>query len=75
MNKKISEAEDGSRNIPLTTNLATLTISKLFGLSIKAGNIKLKKKLSDASMSTGERVPQIFSAFFCRSLTLHQSSM
>ena len=43
MNKKISEAEDGSRNIPLTTNLATLTISKLFGLSIKAGNIKLKK--------------------------------
>ena len=44
MNKKISEAEDGSRNIPLTTNLATLTISKLFGLSIKAGNIKLKKK-------------------------------
>ena len=36
MNKKISEAEDGSRNIPLTT--------KLFGLSIKAGNIKLKKK-------------------------------
>ena len=57
MKKKISEAEDGSRNIPLTTNLATLTISKLFGLSIKAGNIKLKKKLSDASMSAMERVP------------------
>ena len=75
MNKKISEAEDGSRNIPLTTNLATLTISKLFGLSIKAGNIKLKKKLSDASMSTGERVTQIFNEFFSRSLTLHQSSM
>ena len=55
--KNISEAEDGSRNIPLTTNLATLTISKLFGLSIKAGNIKLKKKLSDASMSAMERVP------------------
>ena len=55
--KKISEAEDGSRNIPLTTNLTSLTISKLFGLSIKAGNIKLKKKLSDASMSAMERVP------------------
>ena len=55
MKKKISEAEDGSRNILLTTNLAT--ISKLFGLSIKAGNIKLKKKLSDASMSAMERVP------------------
>ena len=75
MKKKIREAEDGSRNIPITINLATLTISKLFGLSIKAGNIKLKKKLSDASMSTGERVPQIFSGFFSRSLTLHQSSM
>ena len=44
MKKKISEAEDGSRNILLTTNLAILTISKLFGLLIKAGNIKLKKK-------------------------------
>ena len=75
MKKKISEAEDGSRNIPLTTNLTSLTISKLFGLSIKAGNIKLKKKLSDASMSTGERVTQIFNEFFSRSLTLHQSSM
>ena len=58
MKKKISEAEDGSRNIPLTTNLTSLTISKLFGLSIKAGNIKLKKKkLSNASMSTVERGP------------------
>ena len=57
MKKKISEAEDGSRNIPLTTNLISLTISKLFGLSIKAGKIKLKKKLSDASMLTVERVP------------------
>ena len=55
--KKISEAEDGSRSIPLTTNLISLTISKLFGLSIKAGKIKLKKKLSDASTSTVERVP------------------
>ena len=45
MKKKISEAEDGSRNILLTTNLAILTISKLFGLLIKAGNIKLKKKI------------------------------
>ena len=34
-------------------------IAKLFGLSIKAGKIKLqkKKKLSDASMSIAERVP------------------
>ena len=75
MKKKISEAEDGSRNIPININLATLTISKLSGMSFKAGKIKLKKKLSDASMSTGERVPQIFSGFFSRSLTLHQSSM
>ena len=52
------EAEDGSRNIPLITNLISLTVSKLFGLSIKAGKIKLeKKKLSDASMSTVKRVP------------------
>ena len=51
------------------------TQPKLFGMSIKAGNIKLKKKLSDASMSTGERVTQIFNEFFSRSLTLHQSSM
>ena len=41
--KKKTEAEDGSRNIPLTTNLISLTISKLFGLSIKGGKIKLKK--------------------------------
>ena len=55
--KKISEAEDGSRNIPLTTNLISLTTLKLFGLSIKAGKIKLKKKLFDTIMSTVERVP------------------
>ena len=53
--KKISEAEDESRNIRLTTNLISLTIAKLFGLSIKVRKIKLKKK-SDASMSTVERV-------------------
>ena len=41
--KKKNEPEDGSRNIPLTTNLISLTISKLFGLSIKGGKIKLKK--------------------------------
>ena len=39
--KIISEAEDGSRNIPLTANLISLTVSELFGLSIKAGKIKL----------------------------------
>ena len=53
--KKISEAEDESRNVRLTANLISLTISKLFGLSIKVGKIKLKKK-SDASMSTVERI-------------------
>ena len=53
--KIITEAENGSRNIP--PNLISLTISKLFGLSIKARKIKLKKKLSDASMLTVERVP------------------
>ena len=41
--KKLSEAEDGSRNIPLATNRMSLTISKLFGLLTKAGKIKLKK--------------------------------
>ena len=68
MKKKMSEAEDGNRNIPLTTNLTSLMISKLFGLSIKAGNIKMKKH---------NYLMQVcrFSAFFCRSLTLHQSSM
>ena len=55
--KKISETVGRRRKISLTTNLISLTISKLFGLSIKAGKIKLKKKLSDASMSTVERVP------------------
>ena len=57
MKKKISEAEDGSRNIPLTTNLTSLTISKLFGLSIKVGNINFLKKLSDRNMLIVERVP------------------
>ena len=55
--KKKSEAEDRSRNISLTTNLINLAISKLFGMSVKAGKIKLKKDISDASMSTVERVP------------------
>ena len=58
----MSEDEYGSRNIPLTTNLIKLLISKLLGLSIKAGKIKFKKNaklnfFSDASMSTVERVP------------------
>ena len=49
----------GSRNIPLTTNLISLLISKLLGLPNKAGKIKLKKTklLNDVSMSTVERVP------------------
>ena len=55
--KKKGEAEDGSKNIPLTTHLISPTISKLFGLSIKAGKTKLKKNFSDASMSAVERVP------------------
>ena len=59
--KHISEAEHGSRNIPVTTNLISLLISKLFGLSIKAEKIvfvrKKTKFLSDVSMSTVELVP------------------
>ena len=48
----------GSRNIPLITNLISLLISKLIGLSIKAGKIiKKKKELSDVSMSTVKCVP------------------
>ena len=57
MRPKTSEADYGSRNIPLTTNLISLSILMLFGLSIKAGKIKSKKKtkfLSDVSMSTLE---------------------
>ena len=34
----------GTENIPLTTNLITLLISKLFGLSIKAEKILFFKK-------------------------------
>ena len=61
MKKLINEAEYGSRNIPLTTNLISLLISKLFGLSIKAEKkkffLKKNKFLSDVSMSTVESVP------------------
>ena len=42
--KLISEDEYGSRNIPLTSNLIKLLISKLLELSIKAGQIKFLKK-------------------------------
>ena len=42
--KLISEADFGSRNIPVTTNLISALILMLFGLSIKAGKIKLEKK-------------------------------
>ena len=53
-----SEADCGSRNIPVTTNLISILISMLFGLSIKAGKTKLEKKttkfISDVSMSTVE---------------------
>ena len=38
----------------------------------RENNLK-KKELSDVSMPTVERVPNIFNAFSCRSLTLHQS--
>ena len=37
--RNTSEAEHGSRSIPLTTNLISLLISKLFGLSVKAEKI------------------------------------
>ena len=36
---------------------------------------KKTKFLSDVSMSTVERVPYIFSAFVCKSLTLHRNLM
>ena len=42
--KLISEAEYGSRNIPVTTNLISLLISKFFELSIKAASFSKKKK-------------------------------
>ena len=59
--KLISEAEYGSRNIPVTTNLISLLISKFFELSIKAASFSKKKKnkskfLFDVSMSTAEPV-------------------
>ena len=58
----MSKADFGSRNIPVTTNLISALISRLFGLSIKAGKIKLEKKnlknvSSDVIMSTVEFVP------------------
>ena len=40
----MSAVEYGSKNIPLTTDLISLLILELFGLLIKAGKIKLKKK-------------------------------
>ena len=56
----MSEADYGCRNVLLTTNLISLLFSILFGLSIKAGKIKLEKKtknfLSDVSMPTVECV-------------------
>ena len=56
----MSETDYGSRKNPLTINLNSLLISMLFGLSVKAGKVKLEKKtkfLSDANMSTVECVP------------------
>ena len=44
MRPNSSEADFGSRNIPVTTNLISALILMLFGLSIKAGKIKLEKK-------------------------------
>ena len=38
----MTEPKRGSTNIPLTTNLISLLISKLFGLPIKEGKIKKK---------------------------------
>ena len=43
--KLISEAEYGGRNIPLIINLISLLISKLIGLTIKAGKIIIKKRI------------------------------
>ena len=59
--KHISGAEHGSRNVPFATNLISLLISKLFGLSIKAEKIIFFKKktkfLSVVSVSIVEHVP------------------
>ena len=53
LEKHVSEAEHGSRNIPFTTNLISLLISKLFQRSIKTGKLFFKKTkfLSDVSTS------------------------
>ena len=53
----MSEAEHGSRNIPLNTNLISVLILKLYGLPIKTGKLVQKKELSYVSMSTMERLP------------------
>ena len=57
--KLISEAEYGSRNIPLTTNAISLLIFKLPGVSIKAEQRKFLKraKLDFYLTSAVERVP------------------
>ena len=43
MRPNSSEADFGSRNIPVTTNLINALISMSLGLSIKAGKTKLEK--------------------------------
>ena len=68
--KQILEAE--TFQLP---NMISALIWMLSGLSINKIGKKEIKFLSDESMSTVECVPKIFSAFFCRSLTLHQGSM
>ena len=59
--KLISEAEYGSRNIPVTTNLISLLISKFFDCQLKQLLFQKKQKnkskfLFDVSMSTAEPV-------------------
>ena len=57
----MSEADFGNRNIPVTTNLISALISRLFGTSIKAGKTKSEKKttfLSDVSMSEWNLSPK-----------------
>ena len=57
----MSEAEYGSRNIPVTTNLISLLISKFFDCQLKQLLFQKKQKnkskfLFDVSMSTAEPV-------------------
>ena len=73
--KFISEAKYGSRNISLTTNLISVLLSKLFGLSIKARKLTQKRIIIWCKYVCSGTCPLHFNAFFRKSLTLHQRLM